>query len=43
VEDASCGGTLLDLALYVLRHALHHHGEMNALAVMGGTDTDNWS
>jgi hypothetical protein len=38
-----CGPTLLDLALYVLRHTLHHHGEMNALSVLAGTDTDNWA
>ena len=37
-----CGETLLGLALYVLRHTLHHHGEMNALAVLDGSDTDNW-
>jgi hypothetical protein len=37
-----CGDTILELALYVLRHTLHHHGEMNALLVLEAGGTDNW-
>ncbi len=37
-----CGETYLERALYILRHTLHHHGEMNALSVLEGSDTDNW-
>lgn len=37
-----CGKTEMDLALYVLRHTLHHHGEMNAIIVFNGDSSDNW-
>ena len=37
-----CGQTQLEFSLYILRHTLHHHGEMNALSVLEGGETDNW-
>ena len=37
-----CGKTNMDLALYVLRHTMHHHGEMNAITVFNGDSSDNW-
>jgi hypothetical protein len=37
-----CGQTKLEFALYILRHTLHHHGEMNALSVLEGAESDNW-
>ena len=38
-----CGSTMHGFALYVLRHSLHHHGEINALLVLAGTEKDNWA
>jgi hypothetical protein len=36
------GSTLLGHALYVLRHTLDHHGQMNCILYQSGNKTVNW-